>query len=314
VDFKDQHGEAHDWKPTYAEMASDIMEMIDLSHMDGSLKSYVRNEPKIFLEQDPKLAELLERLKQDGKVLMIITNSDFHYTKLLMEFAIDPYLKKHKSWLDLFTLTITQAEKPRFFTDKRRFLKVNTEDGSMSNWVGPLTPGVFQGGMMNGVQSFLNLDGDSILYLGDHIYGDILKLKHACNWRTAMVVEEIGPEVETQKKMQPVQQNINELMVRKEALERELNQSEAAESFDTLYPRIKTIDSEIGRLIAYYERRFNPYWGPVMRAGQEPSLLAMQIERYACIYMSRISDLADYSSKHYFRPKMRALPHEVESA
>ena len=47
-----------------------------------------------------------------------------------------------------------------------------------------------------------------------------------------------------------------------------------------------------------------------MRAGVEPSFHASQIERYACIYMSKISDFADFSPRAYFRPKKRKIAHE----
>jgi len=49
-----------------------------------------------------------------------------------------------------------------------------------------------------------------------------------------------------------------------------------------------------------------------MRAGVEPSRLAGQIEKYACIYMAKISDFADCSPRTYFRPKKKMLPHEFE--
>ncbi len=41
----------------------------------------------------------------------------------------------------------------------------------------------------------LNVNGDDVLYIGDHIYGDIVRLKKHCNWRTALVVEELGNEL-----------------------------------------------------------------------------------------------------------------------
>jgi hypothetical protein len=47
-----------------------------------------------------------------------------------------------------------------------------------------------------------------------------------------------------------------------------------------------------------------------MRAGVEPSQLAGQVDRYACIYMSQVSDFKDYSPRHYFRPAKRKLAHE----
>ena len=48
-----------------------------------------------------------------------------------------------------------------------------------------------------------------------------------------------------------------------------------------------------------------------MRAGQEESFYADLVQRYACIYMSSITDLLDYSPRTYFRPYRRLLAHEI---
>src|SRR5207237_9293914 len=37
--------------------------------------------------------------------------------------------------------------------------------------------------------------GDEILYVGDHIYGDILRSKKESAWRTAMIIQELEGEV-----------------------------------------------------------------------------------------------------------------------
>lgn len=39
-----------------------------------------------------------------GKILMLITNSDFAYTNRMMSFAYDEYLPEGKTWRDLFDM------------------------------------------------------------------------------------------------------------------------------------------------------------------------------------------------------------------
>jgi hypothetical protein len=51
----------------------------------------------------------------------------------------------------------------------------------------------------------------------------------------------------------------------------------------------------------------------MMRAGLEESRFADQVEKYACIYMAKVSDLIQYSPRTYFRPLRRVLPHEIQS-
>ena len=72
------------------------------------------------------------------------------------------------------------------------------------------------------------------------------------------------------------------------------------------------IDREIGALITKREELFNPYWGETMRAGAEESYFAYQVDRYACIYMEKLSDLFSHSPLSYFRAHRRLLAHDFE--
>ena len=82
---------------SYTTLSYDIKEMIDLIHRDGSLKQEIINNKKKYVIQNPKTAECLERLKKDGKKLLLITNSDYLYSNQMMEYAFDPYLKSTKA-------------------------------------------------------------------------------------------------------------------------------------------------------------------------------------------------------------------------
>jgi hypothetical protein len=76
------------------------------------------------------------------------------------------------------------------------------------------------------------------------------------------------------------------------------------------FEAIDKIDHQLSDKIKDYNSHFNPYWGAVMRAGNEESYLAGQLDRYACIYMSKISDFNLYSPRTYFRPEKRLMAHE----
>jgi len=41
--------------------------------------------------------------------------------------------------------------------------------------------------------------GDKILYVGDHIYGDILRSKRSLGWRTCLVIPELDNEAKVAK-------------------------------------------------------------------------------------------------------------------
>jgi len=58
------------------------------------------------------------------------------------------------------------------------------------------------------------------------------------------------------------------------------------------------------------ETGFNPYWGLMFKEGTENSRFGEQVEQYACIYTSRVSNLLAYSPMQYFRSPRDFMPHE----
>lgn len=319
VELKD--GDGKDSMPDYETISHDVIEMLDLSHRDGSLKNEVARNLDKYIIKDPDVVRGLERFKKHDKKFFIVTNSDFAYSKLLLDYALNPFLKDHKSWTELFEYVVTLAQKPRFFWDTLRFLKVDPKDGSMTNYDEPLKPGIYQGGGAAKFAKDLGVEGDDILYIGDHIYGDILRLKKDCNWRTALVVEELGDEIENYKKASPFSSEIRTLMDKKEPYERALVDiittkiETSVEADDAkvqeLQTQISDIDKTISSLIKKQQGVFNPHWGEIMRAGNEESYFATQVDRYACVYMPKLSDLLEYSPRTYFRASRRPLAHEV---
>ena len=55
---------------------------------------------------------------------------------------------------------------------------------------------------------------------------------------------------------------------------------------------------------------FNPYWGAVFRESAENSRFGEQVEDYACVYTSRVSNFLAYSPSQYFRGPRDRMPHE----
>jgi hypothetical protein len=86
--------------------------------------------------------------------------------------------------------------------------------------------------------------------------------------------------------------------------------SELRRRREELHVASRTTDEEIRRLELDIEHVFNPYWGPLFKAGSENSRLGEQVENYVCIYTSRVSNFLSYSPFHYFRSPREHLPHE----
>ncbi|MDF1758090.1 MAG: HAD-IG family 5'-nucleotidase [Legionellaceae bacterium] len=316
VDFKDTNPQS---LPSYETMAFDILYSVDKIHADGRLKQHISENLPEYVMHDPDVVSGLLKFKEHGKKIFVLTNSDYHYTKLMLDYAINPFLPSGETWQSLFEFTITLSNKPRFFYDNLKFLNVDPNTGQMTNLNGPVIPGIYQGGNAKQFTNDLSLNGDEILYIGDHIYGDILRLKKDCNWRTALVVEELGAEITGQIKSRPIEDKIVSSMDMKKELEQKLieiqadtaNQEKKQET-QKLQDSIQDIDKKVAALIKEQKTYFNPTWGRIFRAGAEESYFAYQVERYACIYMEKLSDLLELSPLTYFRANRRRLAHDPQ--
>jgi hypothetical protein len=56
--------------------------------------------------------------------------------------------------------------------------------------------------------------------------------------------------------------------------------------------------------------QFNQRWGPLFKEGNGHSIFGEQVEAWACIYTSRVTNFLSYSPIQYFRAPPDLLPHE----
>ncbi|CAM6113263.1 unnamed protein product [Calypogeia fissa] len=63
-------------------------------------------KPEFFVEPDPELPLALLDQREAGKRLLLITNSDYHYTNNMMQYAFNKYLPKGMYWRDLFDMVL----------------------------------------------------------------------------------------------------------------------------------------------------------------------------------------------------------------
>ena len=309
--------------PPYKKLADDLIDMLDVSHKDNTIKKEVVKNLESYILRDPKVVEGLERYTLHKKNIFIITNSDPIYTKALLDFAIQPFLKKHKHWLDLFQFVITNAQKPQFFFENKRFSYFNEKTNEVRDLKEQkLIPHrMYVGGSAALLTEQMSLDPKQILYIGDHIYSDVLRIKKDSGWRTALVVEELNSEIEKQKLVKKIREEINSLMAKKIPLEMkmakltskdiETNTSKNKSTVKKIREDINSLDTALKPLLIEEFRTFNPYWGEIFRAGQEETLLNHQIERFACFYTSELKNFLKASPRTYFRAHKRLMPHET---
>jgi len=76
--------------------------------------------------------------------------------------------------------------------------------------------------------------------------------------------------------------------------------NDEGQALDALIAPLAKASGEIG----------NATWGPLMRAGNDKSLFARQVERYADVYTSRVSNLLAETPFAYLRAARGSLPHD----
>lgn len=315
----------------YADLYKIVRVQLNEAHMEGTLKREIAREPDRFVVLDEKLPLALLDARHAGKKLMLITNSEWEYTCSMMSYAFDRFLAPRWRWRDLFDILIVGARKPDFFSSDQPFFEIVSEDGLLRTQTGPLKPGhAYLGGNAAQVERDLGLSGDEILYIGDHLFADVHVSKAALRWRTALVVPELEQELAALKSFEPQQRQLDALAARKEALEHEMSQvrlalQRAEGGYGPQQPEpvsklrrltaqkreaLIKLDEQMRPLARAASELGNTRWGLLMRAGNDKSMLARQVERHADIYMSRVSNLLETTPFAYLRSPRGSLPHD----
>jgi HAD superfamily 5'-nucleotidase-like hydrolase len=327
---------------SYWKLFDDIRASIDECHRDGSLKTIVKADLGKYIVADPMLPQTLHKLRSSGKKLFVLTNSLWDYTNEVMSFILNNKIPEYQDWRKFFDLVIVGASKPAFFTGSQAFAKVDVTSGAV--FTDPVTRfekhGVYQGGSIERFEQILGDRGDAILYVGDHIYGDIIRSKKDSLWRTALILEELEEElarlhtihrsqsdlVTLEEHRATLDQEITTLKLKISAIEAALddrpdrNEEETEElqrvrrqlrlQLDRKRRDIRAVITRRDQLANEVERCYNPYWGSVFKEGDHNSRFGEQVEDYACIYTSRVSNFLAYSPSQYFRAPRHWMPHE----
>ncbi|HYV46367.1 MAG TPA: HAD-IG family 5'-nucleotidase [Myxococcaceae bacterium] len=332
IDRMEAGGQRVDFERLY----DDIRECIDTVHRDNSLKQEIRKDIGHYIFKDPELGPALHKLRSGGKKLFLLTNSLWDYTDVVMGYLLDGVVAEYPSWRNYFDLVVTGASKPAFFNELRPFQELDlvTGEAKVLPEAAPLERGkVYQGGNQPAFQVATRCPGEAVLYVGDHIYGDILRSKKSSLWRTCMVVQEIEDEInytdarhEKISALSEVELLLarldDEVSARKTALNqlerRKPVPEEERKRLKGELERLRRAHREAFELSESLERDveegFNRYWGLLFKEGNENSRFGEQVEQYACIYTSRVSNLLHYSPMQYYRSPRDLMPHERAGA
>ncbi len=323
-------------KPEYAVLWQDIRACIDLAHRDGSIKAIVSADLPSFIDRDPALAETLHKFRSSGKRLFLLTNSAWDYTNPVMSYLLDGVLPAYPSWRNYFDVIVVSAAKPAFFTDDNPFVEVDSQGDPLPGAVEKsfVRGRVYAGGNVKALEELAHARGDKVLFVGDHIYGDMLRSRKSSTWRTAMVLQELEHEIVTHDRMAPSLAQLDGLERQLRILDAEISDKQTLlrslqkagdgeisgdvasakrvlkEQLDKLRDDLRARVAEHTRLEADLDAAFNPHWGPLFREGYEISKFGEQVESYACVYTSCVSNFRFYSPNRHFRGPRDRMPHE----
>jgi HAD superfamily 5'-nucleotidase-like hydrolase len=325
--------ERHDETPlpgitSYAHLYRAIDNALGTVHTDGSLKAAIVAEPERFVDPDPGLVPTLRDQRLAGKQLLLITNSEWSYTQFMMSWSFDRFMPDGETWRDLFDIVIVAAAKPRFFAEAGPIYQVVDEGrGLLEPHFGPLEPGtVYHGGNARMVEQSLGHDPSQFLYVGDHLFGDVHVTKDTLRWRTALIARELEAEVDAADGFRDDSHALHDMMTEKTRLERDHSQLRLARrrqvvaeephadldrAVEDAAAAVAKLDERIAPLARAATEQGNVAWGPLMRAGVDKSLFARQVEKYADVYTSRVSNFRAETPYGYLRAARGSLPHDA---
>jgi HAD superfamily 5'-nucleotidase-like hydrolase len=342
VEFFEQTGQAGK-RIKYTKLWDDIRECIDEAHRDDSLKSVIRSQLGRFIQDDPELPATLHKFRSSGKKLFLLTNSLWDYTDAVMRYLLDGKLPTYPSWRSYFDIVVVGGSKPAFFTDRNAFVEIDPATGAKIGEVkkgGLLRGHVYQAGNLADFEAMSGFTGDRVLYIGDHIYGDILRAKKSSVWRTAMIVQELEQEIALMTDLGHEIRQLDEMDRKRRNLEAEVDyqqlllrslqrmeetgqvnehnaaaidkaKKQAKRTLDDLRGAARAVGEEYDRLEDAVDAKHNRWWGPMFKEGNENSRFGEQVEDYACLYTGRVSNFLGYSPLRYFRAPRDKMPHEL---
>lgn len=326
----------------YDRLFTDIRASIDEAHRNGSILEAVAADFPRFILRDPELAQTLHRWRSAGKKLFLLTNSRLSYTQAMMTHLLGGALSEYPSWRQFFDAIVVSAGKPGFFEERRPLMEHHGDE---------LRPAglqlerdrIYEGGNLHDLERLLGVTGDRILYVGDHIYGDILRSKKESGWRTAMIIQEMTNEIrayseceghlellaDLEDQRQKTEDELRYLQLKFKQLSRQIEAFSPAEHglvpgqvleaerarlkrrLEAARGTLRALDAQIIALEAHVDRRFHPYWGSLLKEGSETSSFGDQVEEYACLYTAKVSNFLAYSPLQHHRSPRDRMPHEL---
>ena len=162
---------------------------------------------------------------------------------------------------------------------------------------------IYSGGSCDSFRKLVNARGKDVLYIGDHIFGDVLRSKKTRGWRTFLVVPELNHELNVWTDRRPLFEKLQQL----DALMASLYKNLDVNAKDK--PEIANVLASVRSVSAEMDQEYGVL-GSLFRSGPRTTFFASQVERYADLYASSCYNLVYYPHFYFFRAPMTLMPHE----
>uniref|UniRef100_A0A8C5M8W8 Cytosolic purine 5'-nucleotidase n=1 Tax=Leptobrachium leishanense TaxID=445787 RepID=A0A8C5M8W8_9ANUR len=265
-----------------------------------------------YVHDSARIPLLLSRMREMGKIFLA-TNSDYTYTDAIMTYLFDVGCgpckdsdPSQKVWRSYFNLIVVDTRKPLFFAEGTVLRQVDTNTGKLriGTYTGPLHDcAVYSGGSSDIVCELLLAKGKDILYVGDHIFGDILKSKKRQGWRTFLVVPELVKELNIWTERNDLFDELKRLDIFLAELYQHMD------SGSNKRPDIRSIQKQIQKVTHEMDMCYGKM-GSVFRCGSRQTLFSSQLMRYADLYAASFINLLYYPLSYSFRALPVLMPHE----
>jgi HAD superfamily 5'-nucleotidase-like hydrolase len=315
----------------------DVRHAVDGVHADGTLKSRIIENLPTLLPHDSDLPLTIKKLALTGRRLLLISNSEWYYTDAVCRYLFQGAAPDHE-WQKLFDLIVVSARKPLFFRDQSPFSSIDDHGNPGITVEAPVWGGRYIGGSREKLTDLLGVPGERVLYVGDHIYSDILATKMRSTWRTMLIVSELEDELRIRRRLLDDLGRFTDLSNVMCDLGRRLDNARDVVRLRSILRRdgppaadsaeLADLDRAVQELADGHEvlrrraamieekiiNEFNPYWGSVFKQGSSQSLFGSQVDAFACLYTSRVSNLLAYGNSHYFRVMSDPMVHEIQQS
>ncbi|CAH0552528.1 unnamed protein product [Brassicogethes aeneus] len=296
---------------SYKSIFQDVRNAVDYVHIQGALKNRTTENMEKYVKKDDRLPMFLTRLRESGAKTFLLTNSDYNFTNKIMTYLFDfPHGARptdpHRNWKTYFDIIVVDARKPLFFGEGTILRQVDTNTGALRVGIhtGPFQrEHVYSGGSCEVFTKFIGAKGKDVLYVGDHIFGDILKSKKIRGWRTFLIVPELVRELHVWTDKCQLFNELQTLDVKLGEMYKNLDSSTKEK------PDISSIRAAIRDVTHKMDMSYG-MMGSLFRSGSRQTFFSSQVVRYADLYAATHLNLLYYPFSYMFRAPAMLLPHE----